>query len=181
MNELLNATSTQSRALNLLATGLKPETVAASLGVTPSYISSLVSDEAFAGALATMRYEHLAKHNIRDCAYDTLEDDLLEKLKDSLGLIMRPMEMIKALQVLNQAKRRGQSAPDQLIEKQSIINLVIPIQLINKFQSNAQGQVTKVGEQELITIQSGRLDGLIKEKRDGSPALAIGNAANATG
>lgn len=83
------------------------------------------------------------------------------------------MELVKAYQVLNGAKRRGSAAPEAIIEKQSIVQLIVPVQILNKFQMNAQGQATTVGGQDLLTIQSGALDNLVKkkEKSNGSPAV----------
>jgi len=161
---------TEERALSLLGSGIAPETVAASLGISASRISQLLSDENFAAQVASLRYENLAKHNRRDSEYDTLEDDLLERLKDCLPLMHRPMEILKAIQVINAAKRRGSSTPESIIEKQQIIQLTIPMQIINKFQTNIQGQVTSIEtsestHQNLLTIQSGNLDGLLKMRK----------------
>jgi hypothetical protein len=165
-------TTTESRALALLGSGVAPETVAASLGVTASRISQLLSDENFAAQVATLRYENLQKHNARDASYDSLEDELLERMRDCLPLMHRPMEILKAIQVINAAKRRGQSTPESIIEKQSIIQLNIPSVIINKFQTNVNGQVTTIstqaGEHSLLTIQSGSLDSLIKKKGNGN-------------
>jgi hypothetical protein len=159
-------TSTEARALTLLGSGIAPETVAASLGVSVSRISQLLSDESFAAEVATLRFESLQKHNTRDSSYDTLEDALLEKMQDCIPLMHRPMEILKAISVINAAKRRGSSAPESIIEKQSIINLTVPVQIIQKFQTNIQGQVTSINDTSLLTIQSGSLDGLLKEKRN---------------
>jgi hypothetical protein len=161
MEKLLPQTVTKTlneeRALALLGAGIAPETVAASLGVTPSFISQLLSEENFAAAVAELRFKNLSKHNERDNKYDELEDSLLSKLSDSLPLLQRPMEINKVLQTVNQAKRRGSSAPDSIIEKQSIISLTIPVQLIQQFHTNAQNQVVQAGEQTLLTMQSGSL------------------------
>lgn len=157
---------TESRALKLLGDGIAPFTVAASLGISQGRISQLLSDEVFAAQVAELRYKNLAKHNERDDLYDNMESDLIEKLKDCLPLMHRPMEILKAIQVINGAKRRGASTPEAFTEKQSIVQLVVPIQIINKFQTNLQGQVVTVGEQNLLTIQSGALEGLAKEKRN---------------
>jgi len=161
MEKLLPQTVTKTlneeRALALLGAGIAPETVAASLGVTPSFISQLLSEENFAAAVAELRFKNLSKHNERDNKYDELEDSLLSKLTDSLPLLQRPMEINKVLQTVNQAKRRGSSAPDSIVEKQSIISLTIPVQLIQQFHTNAQNQVVQAGEQTLLTMQSGSL------------------------
>lgn len=175
--------TTEDRALTLLGSGISPVAVAASLGISESRISQLLSDEHFAARVAELRFQNLAKHNARDSAYDTIEDDLLERLRDCLPLMHRPMEILKAIQVINAAKRRGSSTPESVIEKQQIIQLQIPIQIINKFQTNLQGQVTTIETadsktQNLLTIQSGSLDALVRERRsgNGSPAITEGNA-----
>lgn len=170
-------TTTESRALSLLGSGIAPTTVAASLGISDSRISQLLSDEHFAAQVAELRFQSLQKHNARDSSYDSLEDDLLERLRDCLPLMHRPMEILKAIQVINAAKRRGSSTPESIIERQQIISLTIPIQIINKFQTNMQGQVTTIetaeSKQNLLTIQSGSLDALLRERRNGNGSPAI--------
>ncbi len=162
-------TLTEDRALTLLGQGIAPETVAASLGVSASRISQLLSDENFAAQVASLRYESLARHNERDNKYDQMEDDLLERMKDCLPLMHRPMEILKAISVINAAKRRGASTPDSIMNKQEVISLTIPIQIINKFQTNMNGQVTTIESENtqhsLLTIQSGSLDSLLKAKK----------------
>ena len=172
--------STESRALTLLGSGIAPETVAASLGISASRISQLLSDEQFSAKVAELRYEALAKHNVRDNSYDALEDSLLEKMADCIPLMHRPMEILKAIQIINSAKRRGSSAPDSIIEKQQIIQLTIPLQIINKFQTNLQGQVTSIGDQNLLTIQSGSLDNMVKMKRGNGDENALIAGSTAT-
>jgi len=162
-------TLTEERALTLLGQGIAPETVAASLGVSAARISQLLSDENFAAQVASLRYESLARHNERDNKYDQMEDDLLERMKDCLPLMHRPMEILKAISVINAAKRRGASTPDSIMNKQEVISLTIPIQIINKFQTNMQGQVTTIESENtqhsLLTIQSSSLDSLLKAKK----------------
>lgn len=155
-------TSTESRALTLLGQGIPPNIVAASLGVTESRISQLVSDPNFAAEVAELRFNNLQKHNERDNKYDSLEDKLIDRLEDLLPLMMRPMEVLKAIQVINAAKRRGASTPDSIVQQQTIIALTIPTQIIQKFQVNAQNHVTQAGSQTLLTLQSGTLLNKVK-------------------
>jgi len=161
---------TESRALSLLGSGIAPATVAASLGITAARISQLMSEESFAAQVVELRYKHLQKHNARDSEYDSIEDELIEKLREAMPLMHRPIEILKAIQVINSAKRRGASTPEAMTEKQNVIQLVVPVQIINKFQTNLQGQVVTVGElgneQNLLTIQSGALDSLVKKEKE---------------
>jgi hypothetical protein len=149
--------SIEDRALALLGAGIAAEAVASALGVTASYISQLLSNDEFAEEVTLLRYENLQKHNRRDSSYDTLEDKLLEKLEKALPLMYKPGEVLKALQIVNGAKRRGQSAPEQVTNQQNIVNLILPTVVLEQFATNINNQVIKVGDQELLTLPSNQL------------------------
>jgi hypothetical protein len=147
----------EEKALTLLGAGVSPEQTANTLGVTPSAISQLLSREDFAIEVTQLRYEALSRHNSRDAKYDELEDKLLAKMEDLLPLMMRPREVMSALRDVNAAKRRGQSAPEQIHNQQTVVSITIPVQIVNRFVSNQHNQVVQAGDQELLTIQSGSL------------------------
>jgi len=149
--------TTYQRALSLLGSGISPEQVAAAIGVTSSRISQLLSDPEFTAKVAELRFASLQKHNQRDSQYDLLEDSLISKLSDLLPLMMRPMEVLKAIQIINAAKRRGQSAPEQIINQQTVVNISLPTKVVHKFVTNINNQVIQAGDQQLLTIQSGTL------------------------
>lgn len=147
----------EDKALSLLGSGISAEQTAAALGVTPSRISQLLSESAFAARVAEIRYKSLQAHNLRDNKYDSIEDKLLKKLESQLPLIMRPADIINALTKVNAAKRRGQSAPNQVTNQQTVVNLILPSAVVNKVSIDMNNQVTKAGEQELLTMPSGNL------------------------
>ncbi len=166
---LNNLTKAEERALHLLGQGIVPEQVAGASGLSVSRISQLLSQEDFAARVAELRFESLAKHNDRDAAYDTLEDELIAKMKDCLPLMVRPHEILKAIQVINQAKRRGSSAPNSITEQSTIIQLVLPTQILTQFSLNQHNQVISVSgqtNQDLLTIQSGSLLNQVKKKQE---------------
>ncbi len=156
--------STEERALALLGSGIASETVASALGVTPSRIAQLLSDETFSGKVSELRYTHLQKHNIRDGEYDNIEDTLLQKLKDSIPLMFKPELILKAVSVVNGAKRKGQATPDQIINQQNIVNLILPQVIAQKFSINIDNQVIRAGDQELLTMPSGNLLKQVEQK-----------------
>lgn len=166
--------STEEKALNLLGLGYGPEVVATAVGVSTSRISQLLSDENFAADVAELRFTNLKKHNELDSKYDSMEDELVDKLKDLIPLMMRPLEVLKAISVINAAKRRGQSAPEQITHQNQVINLIMPIKIVQKFTTNINNQVIQAGTQELLTVQSGHMESLLnkrKENRDVENAL----------
>ena len=159
----LNLSGTEDRALALLGTGISTEKVAGALGVSASRISQLMADETFAGQVVALRYENLQKFNVRDGKYDSLEDKVLEKLEGAIPLMFKPETILRALQTLNAAKRRGQSAPEAATDKQNIVTLVLPKQITQNFTTNIDNQVINAGGQNLQTMQSGNLLALAEE------------------
>jgi len=154
------------RALKLLGNGVSQEATAAALGVTPSYITQLISIPEFAEKVSELRYESLQKHNERDSEYDSAEDALLKKLHGSIPLLIRPMEILRAIQVINNAKRRGVSSPESITNKQTQVTLLMPTQLIQKFTQNINNQVVSISGQELVTIDSKALINRVEKERE---------------
>jgi hypothetical protein len=168
-------TTTEDRALTLLGQGVPPQAVANALGVDISRISQLLSQDEFAQRVVEKKFESLSKNNERDSHIDDLEDKLLRKMQDCLPFMTRPMEILKSFQILNAAKRRGQTAPESLTSKQTIIQLNIPQIILEKFQSNVHNQVIQVGAQTLVTIPSGQM---LKQLEASNALLPTTNQSN---
>lgn len=158
--------TTEERALTLLGQGIPPTVVANTLGVDVSRISQLLADDKFALQVVEKKFEALSKHNQQDELADQTEAALLQKLRDTMPFLTRPMEILKAYQVLNAAKRKGHTVPDNLTNQQRVIQLNIPKILIEKFQTNINNQVTQVGQQTLVTIQSGQMLKTLEKPND---------------
>lgn len=176
-------TSTEERALALLGQGLGAEVVASAVGVSPSRISQLISDPEFAAKVAELRFSNLVKHNARDEKYDKLEDKLLDKMENLLPFMMKPFEVLKAISVINSAKRRGISTPEQITGQQTVIPLTLPVAILQNFsakniQVNIHNQVIKAGDQELVTVQSSRMDSLVSQLSQPKKELVYEPATN---
>jgi hypothetical protein len=116
-----------------------------------------MSEKHFADKVSALRYNALQKHNTRDNKYDSVEDLLLEKLERSLPLMIRPDTIMKAIQVVNGAKRRGTSAPTTINNTQNVVQLVLPSVITQKFATDINNQVIKAGDQSLLTMPSSQL------------------------
>ena len=161
------SSSTRERALTLLGQGISVDATAAACGVSASAISQLLSMDDFAAAVAERRFHALQKHNEQDSEYDEIESELTAKFKQAIPLMMRPMEILKGLQVINAQKRRGASAPESIHDKQTVVSITLPSVILNNFTNaalttNIHNQVVKVGDKDLTTMQSGSLLGLHK-------------------
>ncbi len=159
---------TQGKILEMLGNGLAPVIVASAIGVNESYISQLLQEEEFAKQVTERRFLNLQAATSRDRLYDSLEDHLLEKMKDLLPLMYRPMEVLRAITVINAAKRRGASAPENTTIHQTVVQLSLPITVLNRFTKDINNQVIAAGEQELITINSKQLVQKLEVHKNGA-------------
>jgi|SRR5215217_6068302 len=165
-SNLQSARSSQdTRILTLLGQGIPQTMVASTVGVTDSYVSQLISQDSFREELQELKFNSLQKHNKRDDKYDELEDKLVRNFETNMVLLQKPMEILKAMQVINSLKRRGSGAQDAGIQQQTVVNLVLPEKITQTFTSNINNQVTNIGEQTLETMQSSTLLNVVQRKR----------------
>lgn len=161
----IKRTGIEEKALNLLGAGHGPEVVASALGVSTSRISQLLSDEEFSKEVIELKFQNLSKHNQADAEYDEMEAKLRKQFKDAMPLLMRPMEILKAMREINAMNRRGQSAPEQVTHQNQVVNLFMPVKITQKFTTNINNQVIQAGSQELLTVQSHRMKELAAASR----------------
>lgn len=154
---------TQGKILEMLGAGLSPEIVATAAGVTPAYISQLLSEEDFATAVTTLRFSNLQAATARDRKYDELEDMLIEKLRDVLPMMYKPHEILHALRIINNATRRGAAAPENMVINQTVVNLNMPAPILQRFIKDTNNQVIEAGTQSLVTMPSGQLLNAVKK------------------
>lgn len=169
--------STDERALTLLGQGIEPSVVASAIGVSPSYISQLLSDKVFAAQVTEQKVAALVKHTARDNAYDEMEDLLQKKFKTSISMMFKPMEVLKAMQVINSLKRRGPGSADGVTQTAEVINLILPTTIVNNYsiapqlEKNVNNQVVRIGEQDIITVQSNRMEELLDSRKSAQPIM----------
>ena len=149
--------SIEEKVIDLLGVGISQYQVAAAVGVTEARISQLLSNEELAARVVELRYHNLQKHNERDGTYDSIEDQLLEKLEKSLPFLHKPEAILRAITVVNGAKRRGQDSPEISQASKNIVTLVLPKTIASDFTLNINNQVVEAGGQSLVTMQAGEL------------------------
>lgn len=174
----------KARIIALLGNGVSNAIAASAVGCTESYISQLASDPEIADEIATLRFNNLQAASLRDKEVDTLEDSLLVKLKEVLPLMMRPGEILKAFAVVNAAKRRGASAPEQTHIANQVIHLMLPKHTTVSFQLSAVKEIIEVEGRALVTMPSSQLlmeaAAARKEDEDARTLYNLPREANST-
>ena len=144
----------------LLGNGLSNEVVASAVGVTPSYISQLMSQEDFSNQVVALRTQALTAATTRDRSWDTIEEKLLDKLGDVVdsGMIFKSQDLLRALVVANNAKRRGSTSAEAMVANKTVVTLNMPTQIVNIYTKNSQGEVIEVrtpdGRDQSLTTMS---------------------------
>lgn len=155
------------RVIEILGRGLPAVVAAQALGISESRISQIASDPEIAAKISERRFALQQRYNDLDDKYDEVERQLLDKLSQSLVFIQRPGEIVRSLQIINGAKRRGAAAPEQGAVTQQIVNVILPQQTAERFTVtvNAANQVVRAGEQTLLTMPSAQVSNLLQEHK----------------
>lgn len=143
----------KDRGLKLLGSGLGPVDVATALGCDPSFISQWLMDDAFRANVLALRMESLHLQTKRDREIDSIEDELIEKLKENIKYMVKTNDIIRAFAILNNAKRRGAASGGDLHLHQNVLSITLPEAAREKLlpKTNAHGEVVQVGEQITTT------------------------------
>ncbi|MNZ77500.1 hypothetical protein D3C78_960440 [compost metagenome] len=162
----------EERALMMLGSGAPAHIVAAALGVTEGRISQMMAEEEFAQQVQDLRFHNLQKHTLIDEKYQDMEGKLLDKLEKVLPLMTKPRDVLAAVQVVNNAKRRGAQVSQEAHTHSQVVHLTLPVHITHKFISNVNNQVIEVQDGQagrntsLVTTSSGSLDRLAREILD---------------
>lgn len=157
------------RIMELLGNGLSNEVVATAVGVHPSYISQLMADETFSAQVVAKRTTTLAAATTRDRTWDSVEDKMLGQLDAMVDnfSITKPMELVRAIAVVNAAKRRGTTTQDAMTVNQQIVVLNIPTQVLHSFTKTRTGEVIEVDGKTLVTMPASALLAQLAKKNEG--------------
>jgi hypothetical protein len=142
----------KDRIKQLLGEGLNPSVVANAVGCTPGFVSQLLADENFKQDVTELRVSKLTAATGRDRRYDNVEDTLLGKLETAIPLLFRPVEILAALRIINQATRRGASADQAPVTYKTVVNLNLPEIARTKLVLNQDNQVIEIAGRAMATM-----------------------------
>lgn len=144
--------SGKEKALELLGAGLENVVVANALGVSESMVSQWLSDDTFANEVQKLKLQNLTEATSRDRKWNTLEDQLLDKLEKLLPFIVNPGVVLQALKTVNAAVRRGSPRELGAQAQSTHVHLHMPQLLAAKFVVNQVNQVIEVDGRSVATM-----------------------------
>lgn len=152
----------------LLGEGLDPQVVADAVGTSTAYIGQLLTDDAFATRVAELRSKNLKDASERDKRWNKLEDRMIDKLEENVDMIFKPAEVLRAASMINRMQRRGiPSAANLAVTKQTVVQLTMPVQLVQNFTVNHQGEVVEVEGQTLVSMPATTLLQKLQQQTQG--------------
>ena len=150
--------SVKSQVCALASAGVKQEVIASRLNISASYVSQLLQEEELRAKVTKAQLEVLDSRTQRDAQYDAIEDIILEKTKKIASSLYKPQDILRALQAINKAERRGASS-QQLAEitraqESSVITLDLPERVKSRVVKSQTKEIVSVDGRVLITKDS---------------------------
>lgn len=168
MNEIAEYEGIQGRICKLLGQGIEAHRVASAVGVDASYISQLLSDDAFKERVQELKLANLTESTERDRRYDKLEDKLLAKIEQDVDnnplAFKSTTEKVRNLVAINGLKRRGANG-DNMVNtvNNTVVQLMLPTQLMQRYIKDVNNQIVQAGDKNLLTMQSSQLEVISNE------------------
>jgi len=144
------------KVIELLGDGHSQVIVADALGVSPARINQLLESEEVRAKVAARKISKLTDASKIDSEWDDLETRAMKKMRMSLAMATKPMEIIKILQVANAAKRKAVAADTASANGHAVqVTLVLPGIVHHKFAVAAQtNEIVEIDGQSLVTVSS---------------------------
>lgn len=157
--------SAKDMALEMLAQGLQPPVVAATIGVTESYISQLLSDEDFAAAVAEKR----SLQSQADMQYDDklarVEEVYLDRIEQKAGMANLQQSM-QAFKIINGAKRKKDRSAQPLTQNIGVVvNIALPTIVAPQYLLNQNSEIVEVEGKTMISASPKSLDGMVAARK----------------
>lgn len=150
--------ASREQILALTEAGMTPATISTHVGVSESYISQILNESSIKKKVIEAQLAVLDERTARDAKYDALEDTLLHKMQSIAPQLYKPQDVLRALQAINKAERRGATS-QQLAElsnsrEASTIVLELPERVRTKVVKSHTREVISVNDRALITKDS---------------------------
>lgn len=156
----------KDRIKELLGRGIPAINVANAVGCDESYVSQLMSEEAFAAEVRNLKATNFEKHTQVDDDIDAAEAAALAKVKQMIPFISRPGEAAACFRILNAARRRvadGAAVAQQ--QPSTIVNITIPQVARVAMVADHNRQVIEVDGRPLVTMPAKQLVGMSEAAR----------------
>lgn len=145
----------------LLGQGHSQVLVANAVGCSEAYISELMGVPEFSSEVTKLRIQFLEAATSRDNEIDSIEDQLIEKLKSTLPYLVKPSDIIRTFAVINRAERRGQPQQANKFINETHVHLHLPESIKKTFILDSRAQVVQVDDVPLLTATPNQLAAMI--------------------
>jgi hypothetical protein len=134
--------------------------IATIVGCDPSYVSQVKAQREV--EIAEKRILSNLSGIRRDNRIDELEDKALEKLGDMLGMMFKPMEVLRAAQVLNGMTRRtqGMAGEREASTGETVVRITLPSHVheaVVGIKLNTSREVVEVNGRQMLNLPMGTL------------------------
>lgn len=156
----------KDKIIELLGAGISPVQVAGACGVSESYISQLLSDEAVTAHVQALRIQRTSKYIEQDNSIEAAEKRALELVSRNLETgFMKPGEALKHFQVLNAAKRKSEGSAVGTTPNSTVVNLTIPAAAAVQFKMTTDKQVIEIEGRSMSTMPASAVNKMLRERK----------------
>lgn len=160
---------TAGRILKYLCAGCNEVQAATACGVDPSFVSQLKQEPEFVEQIAEALRKSLVDAKEIDDNYNEIEKVAAKKLRDLMGYMQSPDQLLRVAKFANEAKKKltpvGAMNGEQVSDI-APVRLMLPTILVQQYIVNPNQEVVKVGETNLTTLNSKSMETMVRKHRE---------------
>lgn len=151
----------REKVISLAGAGVSQVIIAEACGVTPSYVSQLLEEDAVRSEVAKLRSQRVEAAITHDDSLDSAEKKALSRMVSQLPF-MKPNETINAFRAVNAAKRQSESGKlgEQAPIQADLVTIVLPKAAKIFMQVNSENQAVSIDGTTMAPLPSRALPAL---------------------
>jgi hypothetical protein len=157
--------SMREQIIELLGCGLSNMEVATAVGCDPSWISQLLALPEVFEQVQILRAARTRQFVEHDAKIDRAEAAVLDRVMHLANFVTKPGEAAKVFSILNSAKRRAVSAPQDASNPSTVVNINLPQTMAVAIQVSQDKQVIEVNGRSMTTMPAKNVAAALESKK----------------
>ncbi len=168
----------RDRIVELLCQGLPNGVVAKACGVDDSYVSQLMADEEIRAQVLIAKTKKVEEGVQLDNTIEEVEKTALERMRDLLPYVTKPMDLARIFQTVNGAKKRtAELSGINTTQTAPLVQINISMEAATQFKLSSDKQVVEVDGRSMATLPARALTEKLIERRANLPQISDATTA----
>lgn len=155
---------TRARIIEMLGNGIAATHVAAALGIDDSYVSQILAEDGVAEEVRSLRAARFGELAALDSRLDTVEEQALRKVEQTLPFVTKASEAARIYTLLNAARRKTGAQATAAPQGATILQLHLPPRTELNLKLASNKEVVEIEGRSMATLPAKSMAALLEQR-----------------